>query len=564
MPVLPFIGGRRGGAGGGGIFVDVLPALADAREDVTYIRTSDWTEWVIDPMGAPGMPAVPAVPAVNPRVADFVSEEFTAANDPNYIGAIVFGTFTGANNYDVGNYFIYPTSPQLWFIVLDSNGLKILNSSVDVAIIDGVIDPAYRMIIDHRDSAVPGDRSVVFANETAAIAEFVRQGIVFSGMAPAFIYFDVAIGTMRRILAYEPAMPGVPEIPAIPATPGSRAWQSLGISGRTLGPEQNIFGVDATADKAAARVVLDAYAADAANAAWLAAYNGDVSLLVLLKWAGNGIAALRRNAAGNDWEDVTDLIIGPAGQAGQDANAAVSEAARDAAQAAQAAAEAAQLAAEVARDASAASQALSNDRAVDAETARNAAILARDAALAAQVAAEVARNQAQNARDAALAAAGDAAASAHAAADTDAVLAAVLAAIMGGVGIDIDRSVDGQITITATGGGALPVGDHIRYLLLTETAAVPNAAAFLASVYRFDSDRIVVPAHDEARYYHVAEIYNDIAHITQEGTQEDARRRWTAMDDLVERELAGSTHYVYSTLAAQFAVPQAIPVIFGR
>ena len=112
--------------------------------------------------------------------------------------------------------------------------------------------------------------------------------------------------------------------------------------------------------------------------------------------------------------------------------------------------------------------------------------------------------------------------------------------------------------------GGLPVGDHFRYLLLTETAAVPDAATFLGSVYRFDSDRIVVPAHDEPRYYHVAEIYDNITGITQEGTQENARLRWTAMADLPERELGGETHYIYSTLAAQFAVPQAIPVIFSR
>ena len=112
--------------------------------------------------------------------------------------------------------------------------------------------------------------------------------------------------------------------------------------------------------------------------------------------------------------------------------------------------------------------------------------------------------------------------------------------------------------------GGLPVGDHFRYLLLTETAAVPNAATFLASVYRFDSDRIVVPAHDEPRYYQVAEIYDNITGITQEGTQENARLRWTAMADLPQREIGGDTHYIYSTLAAQFAVPQAIPVIFSR
>ena len=84
-----------------------------------------------------------------------------------------------------------------------------------------------------------------------------------------------------------------------------------GGGGRTLGPEKNTFGDQATADRAAAVVLRDAYAV--ANAVWLAQYSANRTFLILLKWAGGAEVVQRRNIAGDDWEDVTDVIRGPAG-----------------------------------------------------------------------------------------------------------------------------------------------------------------------------------------------------------------------------------------------------------
>ena len=88
---------------------------------------------------------------------------------------------------------------------------------------------------------------------------------------------------------------------------------SLGVGGgggRALGPETNTFGTTATADRATAEGLRDAY--QGANAAWLALYNADRSNLILLQW-DDGEALQRRNVAGTGWEDATEVVVGPRG-----------------------------------------------------------------------------------------------------------------------------------------------------------------------------------------------------------------------------------------------------------
>ena len=80
-----------------------------------------------------------------------------------------------------------------------------------------------------------------------------------------------------------------------------------------LGPLQNTFGIATTASRAAAKVLLDAYAT--ANAAWLALYTGNKSFWIRLVWNG-GVVEQRRNAAGTGWEDVTNVIRGGFGPQG--------------------------------------------------------------------------------------------------------------------------------------------------------------------------------------------------------------------------------------------------------
>ena len=69
-----------------------------------------------------------------------------------------------------------------------------------------------------------------------------------------------------------------------------------GGGGFELGPLPNTFGTVATADMAAARVLLDAQAGG--DAAWLAEYDDDRSNYVRLVWTGNATAVLRRNRGG--------------------------------------------------------------------------------------------------------------------------------------------------------------------------------------------------------------------------------------------------------------------------
>ena len=117
---------------------------------------------------------------------------------------------------------------------------------------------------------------------------------------------------------------------------------------------------------------------------------------------------------------------------------------------------------------------------------------------------------------------------------------------------------------TITPGQGLPTGDHTRYALLTLTADVPDAAAFLASAITSQTKTIDFPAHDDGMYYHVAEIYDDISDIREEGTAENFRDHWTARADLPERDLGGETYYIYTTAELQLPAIEAIPIEFYR
>ena len=80
-----------------------------------------------------------------------------------------------------------------------------------------------------------------------------------------------------------------------------------------LGPRQNTFGDGTTTDRATAEGLRDTYAG--ANANWLARYNANLSFWIRLVWSGGSVEQ-RRNGAGDDWEDVTNVIRGNAGPEG--------------------------------------------------------------------------------------------------------------------------------------------------------------------------------------------------------------------------------------------------------
>ena len=87
-----------------------------------------------------------------------------------------------------------------------------------------------------------------------------------------------------------------------------------GGSGFSLGPAQNVFGVAATANRAAAEALRNIYAA--ANDPWLDAYNEDRANWIQLVWTGGAYVIQRRNLAETAWEDVTNVIIGGRGSSG--------------------------------------------------------------------------------------------------------------------------------------------------------------------------------------------------------------------------------------------------------
>lgn len=98
-----------------------------------------------------------------------------------------------------------------------------------------------------------------------------------------------------------------------PVSPG-RGGGGGGDGTTPLGPAQNTFGTPTTASRAAAIALRNTYAT--ANPAWLALYNANRAFLIRLVWTGNAQAFQRRNAAGNDWEDVTRVVPGTQGEPG--------------------------------------------------------------------------------------------------------------------------------------------------------------------------------------------------------------------------------------------------------
>ena len=261
-------------------------------------------------------------------------------------------------------------------------------------------------------------------------------------------------------------------------------------SGFALGPEQNTFIETTESEAEDAR---DAY--ETANAAWKAAYQGNQSLFIVLRWGSTGDQKAQvLSSDGTTWTDISLAFIGPRGRDG-DASAALAaqraaETARDEAvtakneaesaetdaetaeanaQAAETAAEAAQIAAETAQTNAETAKAdaefsdlsafaHSNSAAQDSNRAGTARFQAVDAKLAAEAArdeAVTARNQARSARDAALAAQAAAEAARDAAQNIGGHLAAIQGYIAAGTqtGATVELTDAGELNINVTGGG---------------------------------------------------------------------------------------------------------------
>ena len=129
------------------------------------------------------------------------------------------------------------------------------------------------------DGTTAGDSA--YADIEAALDDLESAGF---SLGEIYVYYDEDLNLVRTISDFAAA---------------TAIWRAVG--GLSLGPEQNDFA------DAAAR---DAYAV--ANAAWLNQYNLDRGF-----WIKTGVMIQRRNAAGDDWEDVTQAIIGGPGGMGE-------------------------------------------------------------------------------------------------------------------------------------------------------------------------------------------------------------------------------------------------------
>ena len=101
------------------------------------------------------------------------------------------------------------------------------------------------------------------------------------------------------------------------------SWEGVGFgsigggggAGFSLGPETNTFGADTTPNRAAAESIRDVYAAGDSD--WLAEYAGNLSFFIRLRWTGNEVLQ-RRNSGNTGWQDVTNVISGSDGTDGVD------------------------------------------------------------------------------------------------------------------------------------------------------------------------------------------------------------------------------------------------------
>ena len=252
------------------------------------------------------------------------------------------------------------------------------------------------------------DHGMDFATAVAAYDAYTFREINVS----TFVYYNT---TNSRVEEIDPA--------DYVAATDTDTVSLVEVGGVTLGPEQNTFGAITAANKAAAETLRNNYAA--AQAAWLALYNGDKSFYIRLVWTGNGSAIQRRNAAGNGWEDITFIISGPAGAPGTIGSASQIK-----------------IAYESNADTNAFSDSLAA-KLVGVEPSSTA-----DQSGAEIKAAYEGENDTNAFSDALKTKLEDIATAA-----TAVSIANVLAVILSGTGVSINRATAGQITISATGGG---------------------------------------------------------------------------------------------------------------
>ena len=361
MALIPAGFGR--GGGGGWLLVDAFPAADEARARVGYILNSNPRD--VRVLGAETVPAVPAVPAGADTPATYDLRTNTVAPFMGLRLSLLDPSGADGNAWTFNRGF-----------ALGALAFQHVEDIQVIRLVGGILNNVTTLgQIQAAVAAVPFISGAYFGGADATTP--------VNGNNPTFQSGASFIGGVD-------GAPGVPEIPEhdVPTLIPVSAFIGLG-------PVQNVFGDATTVDQAAARVLLDAYAADAANAAWLAAYNANLDFFVQLRW-DDGNTLLRRNVANTNWEDATQVVTGPPGR---DANAAASQAARVGAEAARDAAQVARDESQAARDESRGARDASIVAQGASEGARDQSQAARVAGVTAQGASEQARDESQGARD---------------------------------------------------------------------------------------------------------------------------------------------------------------------
>ena len=279
---------NSGGGSGGHENIDTVPAAADAVAGVAYLRDIDKSIWVLGSETIVLSPAVPAVPAVPVAfTAEDIPLNEELATGRSYLGVLSadpVGTFPG----DV----YYHSTNQFWRVALGDGSWVDANTLILAAL-------GYWMSTPTNDPTAGLGR---YASDADAAAWFLLAGNTFgSGFTEHRYYFNTTSNLVRRFTAYTAPVDAIPTVPEV--TEEQPVMVQFGNTTLGLGPTQNEFATTA---------LRDTYAT--ANAAWLTEYNGNQAYWIRI----GGTTLQRRNAAGDDWEDVTGIIVGQRGATGAD------------------------------------------------------------------------------------------------------------------------------------------------------------------------------------------------------------------------------------------------------
>ena len=268
------------------VFVDAEPAIGDTLPGDVYVLNSGSTLWLRKDR------LVPAVPPVNAEVRIY------SGADKGIVLTFKSGAYL--NNSPAG--------------AAGGNARKLrLLTGGQARRVGLTIDGSGFKLTYKYNASVASETRLAHFFDTFGFNTYVDRRYFGAGVSgqdgmanrqPHEI-LGIAVGADAAI-ARTTFMGGSDRIPL--ATTRALVKLGTGADGLRRGPPTNYF---------ASATARNAYAADVANAAWIAAYNADRNLLITTVNASGANEFQNRNATGNGWENATPVLVGPQGAEGK-------------------------------------------------------------------------------------------------------------------------------------------------------------------------------------------------------------------------------------------------------